>query len=148
MVFPAEPCGIVSTFGWADIVKSADIAEGVTLAELPDGTAKASPVNRMNRENSFIGILKNYAYGTVQLPAAIVGLNVLVVVVTQLTSFFDDSYTGLEVMVNLAHCIPMNLSSGRGLHWSHGVKNHLESSIKWSNCFLVVVPNERPATLQ
>ncbi len=60
MVFPAEPCGIVSTFGWADIVKSDDGAGGVRLAELPGGTAKTNPVNRMNRENSFIEILKNY----------------------------------------------------------------------------------------
>jgi len=47
-------------FGWADIVKSDDGAGGVRLAELPGGTAKTNPVNRMNRENSFIEILKNY----------------------------------------------------------------------------------------
>jgi len=65
MDFPAEPCGIVSMFGCADIVKSAEDAGGVTLVELPDGTAKTNPVNSMKRKNTFIGILKNYTYGTV-----------------------------------------------------------------------------------
>jgi len=60
MVFPAEPCGIVSMFGWADIAKSGVVAADVTLAQLPIGTAKANPVNSMTRKNNFIGTLKNY----------------------------------------------------------------------------------------
>ncbi len=103
MDFPAEPCGIVSMFGWMDIAKSAEDAGGVTLAKMPDGTAKINPVNSMNRKNNFMEILKNYTYGAVQLRVAIfAGLNVSVVSVTQLGSYSDDSYTGLEVMANLA----------------------------------------------
>ena len=79
-------------FGCADIVKSAEDAGGVTLVELPDGTAKTNPVNSMKRKNTFIGILKNYTYGTVQPRVAFfVGLNVSVVTVTQLSSFLDAS---------------------------------------------------------
>ena len=65
MVFPAEPCGIVSVFGWADIVKSGVVAADVTPVQLPNGAAKTNPVNSMKRKNTFIGILKNYTYGTV-----------------------------------------------------------------------------------
>ena len=65
MVFPAEPCGIVSMFGWADIVKSGVVAADVTPVQLPDGTEKTNPVNRMKRKNNFIMILKNYTDGTV-----------------------------------------------------------------------------------
>ncbi len=80
MVFPAEPCGIVSMFGWADIAKSGVIVADVTLARLPIGAAKTNPVNSMKRKNNFIGILKNYTYGTVQLRVAFfAGLNVSVV---------------------------------------------------------------------
>ena len=65
MVFPAEPCGIVSMFGWAVIVKSGVVAADVTPIQLPDGTAKANPVNSIKRKNNFIMILKNYTDGTV-----------------------------------------------------------------------------------
>ena len=79
MVFPAEPCGIVSMFGWADIVKSGVAAADVTLARLAIGTANTNSVNSMKRKNNFIGILKNYTYGTVQLRVAFfAGLNVSV----------------------------------------------------------------------
>jgi len=79
MVFPAEPCGIVSVFGWADIVKSGVVAADVTMGQLPDGAAKTNPVNNMKRTNNFIGVLTNYTYGTVQLRAAFfAGLNVSV----------------------------------------------------------------------
>ena len=70
MVFPAEPCGIVSMFGWADIVKSAVVAADVTLARLANGTAKTNPVNSMKRKNNFVRILKNYTDGTVRLRIA------------------------------------------------------------------------------
>jgi hypothetical protein len=67
-------------FGWADIVKSTEDEGGVTLAELPDETAKTNPVNSMKRKDNFIGILKNYACGTVHLRVAFFsGLNVSVV---------------------------------------------------------------------
>ena len=59
MVFPAEPCGIVSMFGWADIVKSGDVAAGITLAGLPDGTAKTNPVDSIKRKDTIIGILRD-----------------------------------------------------------------------------------------
>ncbi len=65
MVFPAEPCGIVSMFGWAVIVKSGAVAADVTPIQLPDGTAKTNPVNSIKRKNNFIVILKNYTDGTV-----------------------------------------------------------------------------------
>ena len=79
MDFPAEPCGIVSVFGWALIVKSGAVAADVTAAKLLDGTAKTNPVNTMKRKNNFIGILTNYTYGTVQLRVAFfAGLNVSV----------------------------------------------------------------------
>ena len=70
MDFPAEPCGIVSMFGWADIVKSGVVAADVKLAGLPNGTAKTNPVNTMKRKNNFIGILTNYTYGTAELRVA------------------------------------------------------------------------------
>jgi hypothetical protein len=60
MVFPAEPCGIVSMFGWADIVKSGDVEAGITLAGLPDGTAKTNPVNSIRRKNTIIGVFKSH----------------------------------------------------------------------------------------
>ncbi len=79
MVFPAEPCGIVSVFGWADIVKSGVVAADVTMGQLPDGAVKTNPVNNMKRTNNFIGVLTNYTYGTVQLRVAFfAGLNVSV----------------------------------------------------------------------
>ena len=59
MDFPADPCGIVSMFGWADIVKSGVVAADVTLAQLPNGTAKTNPINSIERKNNFIRILKN-----------------------------------------------------------------------------------------
>ena len=65
MDFPAEPCGIVSMFGWAVIVKSGVVAADVVAVQLPDGTANTNPVNSMKRKNNFIGILKNYTYSTV-----------------------------------------------------------------------------------
>ncbi len=65
MDLPAEPCGIVSMFGWADIMKSGVVTADVTLAQLPNGTAKTNPVNSMKRKNNFIRILKNYTYSTV-----------------------------------------------------------------------------------
>ncbi len=70
MDFPAEPCGIVSVFGWALIVKSGAVAADVTAAKLLDGTAKTNPVNRTTRRNNFIRILKNYTYGTAELRVA------------------------------------------------------------------------------
>ena len=79
MDFPADPCGIVSMFGWADIVKSGVVAADVTPVQLPDGAAKTNPVNSMKRTDNFIGILKNYTYGTVQPRVAFfAGLNVSV----------------------------------------------------------------------
>ena len=79
MVFPAEPCGIVSMFGWAVIVKSGNVAADVTLARLPNGTAKTNPVKSMKRTNNFVRILKNYTDGTVRLRIAfLAGLNVSV----------------------------------------------------------------------
>ena len=56
-------------FGRADIVKSGDVAAGITLAALPDGTAKTNPVSSIKKKNTIIGILKNhtpmalYSYG-------------------------------------------------------------------------------------
>jgi len=79
MDFPAEPCGILSMFGWAVIVKSGVVAADVTMGQLPDGAAKTNPVNNMKRTNNFIGVLTNYTYGTVQLRVAFfAGLNVSV----------------------------------------------------------------------
>ena len=79
MDFPAEPWGIASVFGWADIVKSGVVAADVTMGQLPDGAAKTNPVNSMKRTDNFIGILKNHTYGTVQLRVAFfAGLNVSV----------------------------------------------------------------------
>ena len=79
MDFPADPCGIESMFGWADIVKSGVVAADATPVQLPDGAAKTNPVNSMKRTDNFIGILKNYTYGTVQLRVAFfAGLNVSV----------------------------------------------------------------------
>ena len=70
MDFPADPCGIVSMFGWADIVKSGVVAADVTMGQLLDGAAKTNPVNSMKRTDNFIGILKNYTYGTAELRVA------------------------------------------------------------------------------
>jgi len=88
MDFPAEPCGILSMFGWAVIVKSGVVAADVKLAGLPNGIAKTNPVNSMKRKNNFIGILKNYTFGTIQPRGSFfAGLNVSVVSVTQFNSF-------------------------------------------------------------
>jgi len=92
MDFPAEPWGIVSMFGWADIVKSGVIVTDVTLARLLNGDAKTNPV-RMKRKNNFSGILKNYTYSTVWLRVVFSArLNLSVVSAYQFESPFDNSY--------------------------------------------------------
>jgi hypothetical protein len=113
MVFPAEPCGIVSMFGWADIVKSGVVAADVALARLPNGTAKTNPVNSMKRKNNFIGFLKISTYGTVQLLVAFfAGLNVSVVSVSKLSSFSMILTRGASVVFGIQfssehYCTPM-----------------------------------------
>jgi len=90
-----EPCGIVSVFGWADIVKSGVVAADVILAQLPNGTTKTNPVNSVKRKNNFIETFKNYTYRTVRLRVAFfAGLNVSLVSVYPIEFLCDDSYTG------------------------------------------------------
>jgi len=80
-------------FGWADIAKSGVVAVDVTLARLPNGTAKTSPVKNMKTKNNFVRILKNYTYSTVRLRVAFfAGLNLLVVNAYRTESPFDNSF--------------------------------------------------------